>query len=323
MLGALTFITKKGKQMLGSSASVLFLIICCITHGICLISREKEPQDNNPRVPESCKICHQSYRKTSSCECRGSYCTLDADCCPKNSTVSTSTASESAQSMSNYMQCQKRFLSAIVNPVLVGDAYYMVSLCPANWTTDYKYQEEIGLNCSTSGGFPPISDPVTGTTFKNVYCAICHGANISNLIAWQTSLLSCQPSLKMGNITLDRIHSLCTRCSFIPPRNSNIRKNLRWCIRVVSNCQSFLYNESEYTRLNGACLKSPFEPVYQKSSLGFNDVHESIYKNFNCALCNGQIIDDLVCQYPGISSVVDLERCTGFMAPYIPHGIGK
>ena len=67
------------------------------------------------------------------------------------------------------MDCQSRYKKLL--PEAVGDAYYMVSSCPSNWTNDTEFANSVAFNCSSStfSEFPPVRDPTTGIIYRNEF----------------------------------------------------------------------------------------------------------------------------------------------------------
>ena len=305
--------------MLGSRKKML----CCLVLFLFVFHNAAKPLIKTSS--RDCRACqtHQQ-RQVPPCECKDGYCTLDQECCPINDKT-TLPVNTSFESMKQYMQCHDRFIrQPLYDPLGIEDAYYMVSLCPANWTTDRRFQKEIATNCSTLKHFPPASDPVTGISFRNVFCAVCHGVNISSLLVWQTRLYDCWSPSDISNttvITLNLINSLCSKCSYIPPDHDTVRTNLQWCIPVVSKCQisnSFQQTADKPMRftpkfynLNELCVNGPIKPTHQQR------FSSTIYKNYDCALCNGINPSDTTCWNHRVDGLTDIQRCTGPISGFI------
>ena len=213
------------------------------------------------------------------------------------------------------MDCHSRYKELL--PKAIGDAYYMVSSCPSNWTNDTEFANSISFNCSSStfSEFPPVSDPTTGITYRNEFCAICHRLDTSSTLTWPTKL-SCQSDFKAvmaetaeENITLDLIRSFCQFCSFDPPDNSSaVMNNLRWCVPIISSCKPYsivsnLYNETEYETITDACVNGKYDPICEGPNATSIINYKAIYKNLECARCNLASISSLTC--PNLRNTID------------------
>ena len=245
-------------------------------------------------VVRSCNICHSIgvQRIPIHCTCDNVTCTLDKNCCPlvTDGYLDYTPKKEFPQDLSEFMKCQS-ILQVNSEPVHVGDAYYMVSVCPDDSSAmDVQYHEEISSNCTKFTEFPPVSDLSTGLTFKNIFCAVCHGVNISSLLTWQTNVVCTFD--QQGNITsMNLLKSMCTRCSFQLPK-ALTDNDLQWCIPVISHCRN---STKQSQMIDVLCNDGPFRPVYEKSCSTFI----RLYKNFFCALCN-EVTDEysIECSYP-------------------------
>ena len=260
----------------------------------------------------TCNTC-QSARSDDILVCRcDDQCSTYRDCCPDSPRYfAPPNISDSLRSAINFMKCQSRYKSYTM--VAVGDAYYMVSSCPANWTSDLEFAESVENNCTSPlaefEDFPPVSDLITGITYRNEFCAICHDVNTSTALTWPTRL-RCQGTFanisRSENITLELIQMYCPRCSFDPPSNTMIMDTLRWCIPVESQCQPFNPrfnpNVTEYNSLLDSCVNGDYNPIFEIIPFLSGRPLEKIHRNLDCARCNN--IDDLFldCLYPSNST---------------------
>ena len=248
-----------------------------------------------------CITCQPSPPSTEpSCRC-DEICSVYDDCCFDATNISSSVE---VQIYTEYMHCNSRYL--FLKPRDQGDAYYMIDRCPFNWTADEEYEASVGNNCTTLTTLPPVSDSTTGITYRNEYCAICHNINTTSLLIWQTRL-RCQGIFQnvteMEPITIETILEYCTICAFDPPNNTLVLDILRWCIPVVSDCPQYnstihtKFNSTEYLQLNNSCINGPYEPTYEQT-FHLNEPYTEVYRNLQCAECNGLIELQLVCVYP-------------------------
>ena len=247
------------------------------------------------------------------CQC-DKLCGFYGDCCPDAELpTQTPVISESLETALPYIQCKSRYVS--LQGIAIGDSYYMVSSCPANWTTDESFALNIEESCSSSESaefveFPPVSDPSTGITYRNEFCAICHSVDTAQALVWPTRL-RCDGEFENISLTLDYLRSYCSTCSFdIPPgANNKIRETLRWCIPVDKpSCPPYSsfsgnFNETDYDKLVDSCINGDYNPIHKANSFQPLDVpDEVIYRNLDCALCKGESDFSLTCMYPSNSS---------------------
>ena len=311
---------------------IFFLFFILTNTSVFTLPQPPSPPVSLPTLPcenSTCQSIPTQDEGVRLCRC-DEYCSSYGDCCPDAQVPSTPSISEDVRYLINHMDCQSRYRELL--PEAVGDAYYMVSSCPSNWTNDTEFANSISFNCSSSSfsEFPPVSDPTTGITYRNEFCAICHRVDTSSTLTWLTRLL-CQSSFEMvisetapENITLDLIRSNCPRCAFDPPNNKTVTDNLRWCLPVQSTCKpftlvSFQYNETEYEMLVDSCINGDYNPIHQKQSVPFFLSNEAIYRNLDCANCNLAEPFTLECQYLSNSTndTNSDSRCTNVDGQFI------
>ncbi|CAH1780428.1 unnamed protein product, partial [Owenia fusiformis] len=194
--------------------------------------------------------------------------------------------------------------------------YKMVSRCPPH-TQDpmvIRLCTIASLRSSLSGfvnvGQVPVYINQTGETFKNVFCAVCHGYELDDVVLWslryecmgggtaetlQTRELwrirlliitSCEPR--------DDETKRCHTCRLvtIPPDDVALRQ----CHHHVDECHA-RYVPTAYKQLrdlyllNDMCLKYSAPVILQTNDGIMNDSVDTsrqvIYKNIHCAMCNG------------------------------------
>ena len=281
-------------------------------------------------TPVPCKTCESLPVLKDTCVplCRcDEHCFLFGDCCPDAFVWPSSlNVSRNMKAVNDHVQCQSRYSNMLT--IAVGDAYYMVSSCPSNWTNDTDFANSISFNCSSStfSEFPPVSDPTTGITYRNEFCAICHRVDTSSTLTW-IMRLRCNSNFESilsetapENITVDFILSYCPRCAFDPPDNSSaaVMDSLRWCLPIISSCKPYsivsnLYNETEYETITDACMSGDYNPLHEGPNIpSFIRYYKAIYKNMDCAKCNLASKSSLKCMYPS-TSIGDTDsnsRCT-------------
>ena len=286
---------------------------------------------------EPCSTCGQSSElkdpNTLICQC-DDFCGFYGDCCPDAELpTQTPVIRESLETALSYIECKSRYVSLL--DIAVGDSYYMVSSCPANWTTDESFALSIERNCSFSESaefveFPPVSDPSTGITYRNEFCAICHSVDTAQALVWPTRL-RCNGDFEnvsqTEEVTIELLRSYCSACSFdIPPgANNKIRETLRWCIPVDKpSCPPYSssngLNETNYDKLVDSCINGDYNPIHEANPfLPPGIPYETIYRNLDCALCKGVPEFFLDCLYPSNNSNdTDSDfRCTDVRGEFI------
>ena len=248
---------------------------------------------------DSCVYSQFDYGDELLCRC-DDHCQVYGDCCPNYIPIFLPPViDESLRSAAPYMECQNRYKEKPT--IVVGDAYYMVSSCPLDWierTIDVQFAEHIAENCASTtpefDDFPPVSDYLTGITYKNEFCAACHNVHNLALLIWSTKL-TCNGTfrdlLSTRNITFDEFRFYCSRCSFDPRTIPLII--LRWCIPLTRNCSE---SENDDKTLVDNCINGAYDPISQLIPI------EKVYKNVDCAKCNGVSEIALGCKYLNVST---------------------
>ncbi|XP_071815643.1 uncharacterized protein [Apostichopus japonicus] len=205
---------------------------------VIVVLGQSEPETEPPPVQTvRAGYCTRDYECSSSCGSLTSVtcschpaCELFQDCCyntiEKSNRCSKDTdteifLSEVLPDMRDYFQC--------ATDVISQQKYWMVSKCPDTWT---------GLNeCDVTGDDTDItvgrlednlsSIPVLsrkGLTYRNFYCALCHGEDLSDLSPWSFEAQDCEDTdifKTATNLTVkDQIFLLrehCQSLSFLPP----------------------------------------------------------------------------------------------------------
>ena len=162
---------------------------------------------------------------------------------------------------------------------------WMISSCPRNCT-----QAEIKENCSQD--LHPLFDnlrdivPVIdkkGNTYKNHYCARCHGLNLTDLTFYSFKLL-CDFPVPKGYRRKDILKFLsrfCGRSTWRPPTGAA----RRYCHRVESN--RYCWDSSLPKKVQQKCLNGSLRLVYSGGN------YPRTFFNPYCALCS--YIKDIKC----------------------------
>ncbi|XP_071815712.1 uncharacterized protein [Apostichopus japonicus] len=178
-----------------------------------------------------CRSECDSYLEASDrCSCHPA-CSIFRDCCynfdehSKNCYLENDAdhfVSEVMQPYVEQYQC--------VRDVITKKRYWMVSKCPESWAgpnrcdvTDEDTEIVVGRLEDNLSSIPMVSPD--GITFRNIYCAICHNQEQSNLTAWSFTAKKCDSNTfksKTALTTTEKVLFLKEKCevvSFLPPTN--------------------------------------------------------------------------------------------------------
>ncbi|KAL9987690.1 hypothetical protein ACROYT_G002037 [Oculina patagonica] len=164
---------------------------------------------------------------------------------------------------------------------------WMISTCPANWI-----QDGIAINCTGNAknlsgncqNFAPVTDE-KGNTYKNRFCALCHGVEANANRFYDAQLV-----LNVNNVTQSAYNTsrfIPFRCSYLkwkPP----LGVHRRYCLELTKN-ESCLNNSSRLQDHTADCLSRP--PGIVKDTR----INSKLYFNRHCALCAGVPLDSIAC----------------------------
>lgn len=208
------------------------------------------------------------------CFCDNS-CEIFQDCCADFDQFCSSTGTltqEAKNSDYEYWKC--------IESDLLNDAFgvWMIASCPPNWT-----QEHIDERCSSSFASLsydnhksnlPVMDH-TGNTYKNRYCAQCHGLNVDDL-SFYNLLFNCHvpaPSGHQSNDILQFLFAFCDKAHWKTPEGTA----RRYCYRPTDGCTDCF----PPTKMQQKCLTGSLRLVY------VNDIGtQQNFFNPYCALIN-------------------------------------
>lgn len=177
--------------------------------------------------------CDRDFNGSSSCSCHPA-CEIFNDCCydtldrfkdcPWREETETF-MTEIFPSYQDYFQCTTDLISNNGS-----SRYWMVSKCPANWTginkcdvIDDNNNVVIGRLEDNLGSVPLTSK--RGLTFRNIYCAFCHGENLTELSPWFLDATDCDVNATIDfhqtNVSVkDKISLLNRHCRSLKFRPS-------------------------------------------------------------------------------------------------------
>lgn len=236
---------------------------------------------------------------TGSFSFRGCYC--DSICVPYEDCCVDYGFKISSSHHGHQFECvnvRPQFKNSLSN---AQDRYIkVVSSCPSSW----KYAP-ISSNClSNDGLIPPVTDPSTNVTYKNIFCARCHG--VTNVSSWSVTFLCPNSSQKNVTMSYSELQKNCMGINFLEPPSSQIRE----CFydEVISICPSYDVSSSYYNESVSFDLYSTWVnkcSSYQRLVVA----NYVVYKNEYCALCQGQqstkLFEQGICDIITISLVTD------------------
>ena len=132
--------------------------------------------------------------------------------------------------------------------------------------------------CNDTLSFVPVTDP-EGITYRNVYCAVCHGVEVSSLMAWKVEA-DCGPDFRQhlqgSNTTVPDASIVCNECkltSRVPKTFLKSPITSRKCVPdVVSMCDRI----TDHTEAQRSC----------DAYTAIVNVGGTIYRNPHCFMCN-------------------------------------
>ena len=156
---------------------------------------------------------------------------------------------------------------------------WMISFCPANWTeADTKEKCETFRKLSYDNRKDSLSViDQKGNTYKNHYCARCHGIMLKELTFYNIQFKCDLPVPKQykGNEVLKFLFAICAEYFWQPPEGVT----RRYCHRIESK-KSCLFTLPP-TKVQEKCLNGPLRLVYPEVSSQFSQNYFNPY----CALC--------------------------------------
>ena len=154
--------------------------------------------------------------------------------------------------------------------------------------------------CNDTLSSVPVTD-TNGITYRNVYCAVCHNVDVSNLTAWKVEA-NCDPDMGIlledanSAPNMDIICSSCKLSTSIPQTLIDDPIATRRCVpNVISECN--------VTGLGGQ--DSEDHQVACDSYTAMINVAGTLYRNPHCFMCN----------YEGINFENKTIQCTGNTVP--------
>ncbi|XP_033640118.1 uncharacterized protein LOC117300569 [Asterias rubens] len=176
--------------------------------------------------------CGTSWIKNSVCQCDWA-CEFFDDCCLDIASVCSIDSSDVLDSLKKpQFEC-----------ISVTRDLWMVSHCPyaAEVSPTYAQTHE---NCESTDNTNPLTlIPVTdasGITFRNIYCALCHGRSTSNLVPWELKATCPKPIHQNTSyaVFLRKVWNECDHYLELPAVDVSGPATRRPCIpSLITTCQ--------------------------------------------------------------------------------------
>ena len=186
------------------------------------------------------------------------------------------------QSTQKLWECvDAKFRQPRNNRSLAPVAYMMINRCPVTNITANQNQSRNCIRSDTNRTNIFEHIPVTGEdgkTYRNAYCAECHG--ITNITRWGF-LVACLDPVKNGtNLTYGSAYLRQNCIWYVSPGNESTISVSRCtqgtlCKFVISTPESLKYND-----LVNKC--KDYSQLLEADGV--------LYKNFHCASCNGKSV---------------------------------
>ena len=148
----------------------------------------------------------------------------------------------------------------------IGGSYaLMVTTCSAEWT-----DQSVRQKCANVTTFPVTSNS-SGVTYSNQYCAICNGERPTDLVFWH-QYYTC-PTAEYTNVAIADLVQLCTFQQFTPPPDCPGCVTRPCVSQAIRTCSDGHVRDATAER----CESYSCPVVWE----------DRIYKNLDCALCDG------------------------------------
>lgn len=200
-------------------------------------------------------------------------CFVYRDCCPDKYVTAYNENTYSSQPAVKLLCSKTSFGSSREFHFL------MVSECPDNETSSALVSQCLNVSSSHWNFSRPVTDTSTLVTYKNVYCARCHGT--MDTVPWLMQIIIDNVSSVKGLTSQVDIYQSAMRDGggeviYSPP--TDLVTHARRCLAAVSNC-----HESENSDLN--------DPMVEQACHAFSApiyLDGTYYRNPFCALCSSR-----------------------------------
>ena len=215
--------------------------------------------------------CSNDHKVPRFCHCDGA-CTFYDDCCIDYKDVCSSDGDEFEEILAS-RNIRKADMECVTLDSGGYDFYWMVSRCDRD--LDIVKERCENPFCTDTLSSIPVTD-MAGITYRNVYCAVCHNIETSNLTAW-SAVLDCEEiiddALREYSSEDEIALIICMYCSFsfAPPISSASH------VSEVRKCQPSDYSDE----IEHGC----------EHYTALVDFEGEIYKNPHCLFPSTQEID--------------------------------
>ena len=178
--------------------------------------------------------------------------------------------------------------------------YWMITTC--NKDLGIVKEKCENPRCNDSLSNVPVTDSV-GISYRNVYCAVCHNVDTSELTAWEATFPCRVEFLTLpGQKPPDELDYMCSNCvlSLQPPNAITVRKCQTSMISTCRNDSKEGYNGCE-------------------QYMALVRFGREIFKNPHCLMCNKDNLTDLLsCEGKGIPDYIPQDYVKSHIPQYTP-----
>ncbi|XP_071963107.1 uncharacterized protein [Antedon mediterranea] len=180
-----------GNMNVQASKLYLCLVVLCMTYKVfCQFTQPDKTLTiygtdvdvcSNTHLCQEEDKCGSSPSEARECRC-DTECEYYGDCCYDYWSACTSEPNPSIVSMSNQLECFEGDDS-------FSDGYYIIAFCKDDSTVDTDTIQKCENPGSGDVFLAIIVSDKENNIYKNVYCALCNGVSITDVIAWEVSYL--------------------------------------------------------------------------------------------------------------------------------------
>ncbi|XP_062574134.1 uncharacterized protein LOC134235970 [Saccostrea cucullata] len=222
----------------------------------------------------------------SECSCRED-CYRKSNCCP--SVVHLNNTNDSIKVNDQLICTQTEFKApGFSYNETGGNMYWMIATCPPSYPNKdilNNCTQNVSLTSNRDVSFyRPVTSAATNETYKNVFCALCHGENRNAIIRWKMFVeTDVQKSILDVRETEEKLFELMASSNidvgvvFLPP--DSFKNHTETCFTdYISSCNvSGLWTAYDQVTRE-ACEDTNLISIFTDCT--------DLYKNVYCAICN-------------------------------------
>ncbi|KAI8508493.1 hypothetical protein Bbelb_135920 [Branchiostoma belcheri] len=278
----------------------------------CDVPTCSDPADSlQERCPEaSCagRCLHRSeVPHTQMCHC-DSHCVIFNDCCPD--------FTETCGNLTGGQLPAPLPFGCVPGNEFFGSSYWMVTSCPDSWTDDVTRSACVEAppdpgDLDNVLSLVPVSDSKSDVgTYRNVFCAICNGVPLSQVLFWDAGLYCRSENGSARTVNdMSEARSECEQVEVFYTPGDAVKHSPRMCFPQPEEALKKWLNVSS----REACSNDTCPP-----NAAFVHDRYNTYRNIECAICGGippaPAVRNLSCGLGGPEKKW-LELCSPFCLP--------